>query len=178
MTKNVLIISSSPRKNGNSDLLCNEFMKGAVEAGHNVEKIRLSEYKINFCQACYVCKTKGCCFQKDDMNIILEKIENADVIVLATPVYFYCMSGQLKTMIDRTVGKYPLKNKSFYYIITSADSEKENVEKVIEALRGFAVDCTENSKECGIIYGVGVTAKGEIKNTSAFKEAYEMGKNI
>ncbi len=178
MTKNVLIISSSPRKNGNSDLLCDEFMKGATETGHNVEKIRLSDYKINFCQACYVCKTKGVCFQKDDMNKILEKIEKADTIVLATPVYFYCMSAQLKTMIDRTVVKYPLQNKNFYYIITSTDDEKKNVEKVIDALRGFAIDCTENSKECGVIYGIGASAKGDIKNQPAFKEAYEMGKKV
>ncbi len=178
MTKNVLIISSSPRKNGNSDLLCNEFMKGVVEAGHNVEKIRLSDYKINFCQACYVCKTKGKCFQNDDMEKILEKIDNADTIVLATPVYFYCMSAQLKTMIDRTVGKYPIKGKEFYYIITSTNSEKKNVEKVIDALRGFAIDCTKDSKECGVIYGIGASAKGDIEKTPAFKEAFEMGKRV
>lgn len=178
MTKNVLIISSSPRKGGNSDLLCDEFRKGALEVGHQVEKIRLSDYRINFCKACYLCKESGSCFQRDGMDEILPMIKKADVIVLATPVYFYCMAGQLKTMIDRTVGMYPLKNKEFYYIVTSADSSKENVEKVVEALRGFAVDCTEDSKERGVIYGLGVTERGEIKDSPAFKEAYSMAKGI
>ena len=103
MSKKVLILSASPRKGGNSDLLCDQFAKGAEEAGHQVEKIRVQERSIAPCMACYACRNSGVCVQKDDMAAILEKMVQADVLVLATPVYFYSMDGQLKTLIDRTL---------------------------------------------------------------------------
>ena len=105
MSKNVLILSGSPRKNGNSDILCDEFAKGATEAGHNVEKIHVSEKNIHPCIACYHCsKNSGACVFKDDMAEILQKMIYADVLVLASPVYFYSIDAQLKAVIDRTVG--------------------------------------------------------------------------
>ena len=177
--KKVLIISGSPRKNGNSDTLCNEFMRGAKESGNDVEKIRLSEKKINFCTGCGVCNTTHKCVQKDDMEEILNKMVEADVIVLATPTYFYGMSGQLKTFIDRTVPRYQeISNKDFYFIITAADTRKSSLEKVVESLRGFTEDCLENPHEKGIIYGVGVWQMGEVKDTQAMKDAYNMGKGV
>ena len=106
MSKKVLILSASPRKGGNSDLLCDQFAKGAEEAGHQVEKIRVQEKKISPCLACYGCRGTGTCVQKDDMAAILDKMVEADVLVLATPVYFYSMDGQLKTLIDRTLPRY------------------------------------------------------------------------
>ena len=112
--KNVLILSSSPRKDGNSDLLCQEFFKGAREAGHSVELVRIAEKKIGYCQACYACTRLGKCFQQDDMNELAAKMEQADVIVLATPVYFYSMSGQLKVFIDRLVPNYTKIHADIY----------------------------------------------------------------
>ena len=101
MAKKVLIISSSPRKGGNSDLLCDEFMKGAIEAGNEVEKIFLKDKTVHPCTGCSVCSMYGKpCPQKDDAAEIVEKMIAADVIVMATPVYFYTMSGQMKIMID------------------------------------------------------------------------------
>ena len=88
MSKKVLILSASPRKGGNSDLLCGQFAKGAEEAGHQVEKIRVQEKKIAPCLACYGCRGTGICVQRDDMAAILDKMVTADVLVLATPVYF------------------------------------------------------------------------------------------
>ena len=97
MSKKVLILSSSPRRNGNSDLLCNEFMRGAAEAGHQVEKIFLKDKHINYCTGCSVCSMYGKpCPQKDDAAEVVEKMIAADVIVMATPVYFYTMSAQMK----------------------------------------------------------------------------------
>ena len=95
MSKKVLILSASPRKGGNSDLLCGQFAKGAEEAGHQVEKIRVQEKKIAPCLACYGCRGTGICVQRDDMAAILDKMVTADVLVLATPVYFYSMDGQI-----------------------------------------------------------------------------------
>ena len=97
MSKKVLILSGSPRKDGNSDILCNEFMRGALESGNEVEKIRVAEKKIGFCRACYYCRqSEGICAVKDDMAEVLQKIINADVIVLASPIYFYSIDAQLK----------------------------------------------------------------------------------
>ena len=175
--KKVLIISASPRKNGNSDLLCDEFAKGASEAGHEVEKIRLAEKKVGYCTGCYACQKLNKCVQNDDANAIVEKMLSADVIVLATPVYFYTMSAQLKALIDRSVMVYPrIEKKEFYYIMTMADTETENFRGTIEALRGFVL-CCEESQEKGMICAEGVYQKGEILEHPAMAQAYEMGKN-
>ena len=116
--KQVLIISASPRRQGNSDTLCDQFAKGAKEAGHQVEKINLQDKKINFCLGCGACNSTHICVQKDDMKPLLDKMIVADVIVLATPVYFYSMNGQLKTFIDRCVPRYTeMTNKDFYFIL-------------------------------------------------------------
>lgn len=103
MTKKILILSGSPRKQGNSDLLCDEFMRGALEAGHTVEKIRVQEKKVAYCTACYACLDTGNCAIKDDMAEIMEKMIACDVMVLASPVYFYSIDAQLKAVIDRSV---------------------------------------------------------------------------
>jgi multimeric flavodoxin WrbA len=115
MSKRVLILSSSPRKKGNSNALCDQFMEGAVEAKHKVEKVVLAEKKINYCTGCYTCRENGKCAQKDDMAQILDSMIAADVIVMATPVYFYTMCAQMKTVIDRCVERYTkIANKEFY----------------------------------------------------------------
>ena len=106
MTKKILVLSSSFRKGGNSDTLCDQFVKGAVEAGHQVEKIFINDKKIGYCHGCGVCNTTHKCVLHDDMAEILDKMVQADVIVMATPVYFYSMNGQMKTLIDRTVPRY------------------------------------------------------------------------
>lgn len=177
--KKILIISASPRKNGNSALLCDRFAQGAEEKGHETEKVFLPSKNIGYCRGCGVCGTTCKCVQKDDMAEILDKMVNADVIVLATPVYFYSMDGQMKTFIDRTVPRYTeIKNKDFYYIMTAADTEKSSLSRTIEGFRGFTLDCLEGAKEAGIIYGTGAWNPGEIKETPAFDEAYEMGRNV
>lgn len=177
--KNVLIISASPRKHGNSDLLCDQFAKGARESGHQVEKIFLASETIGYCRGCGVCNTTHRCVQKDSMEKILEQMVNADVIVLSTPVYFYSMDGQLKTFIDRTVPRYTeIRNKDFYYIMTAADTNKANLTRTVEAFRGFTEDCLPGAREAGIIYGAGAWNVGEIKDTPAYEEAYQMGKSI
>lgn len=178
MSKNVLILSGSPRKNGNSDALCDQFMKGAQEAGHQVEKIRVAEKKIGFCRACYACRDTGKCAIRDDMEGVLQKIIDADVLVLASPVYFYSIDAQLKALIDRTVARWQeVKDKEFYYIMTAADGERASMDTTLACFRGYA-DCVEGAKEMGVIYGTGVYEKGEVQSTPAMTEAYEMGKSV
>ena len=176
--KKVLILSGSPRKGGNSDILCDEFMRGAKESGNEVEKIRVAEKEIGYCRGCYACKKTGICAVKDDMAKILQKMIDADVLVLSSPVYFYSIDAQLKALIDRTVARWTeVKNKEFYYIMTAADSEKESMETTLACFRGYA-DCVDGAKEMGVIFGTGVYEKGEVKNTKAMIEAYSAGRSV
>lgn len=179
MSKKVLILSGSPRKGGTSDILCDEFMRGAEKAGNTVEKLRIAEKKIGYCKACYFCgKSDGVCVIKDDMAEILEKMNWADVIVLASPVYFYSIDAQMKAVIDRTLAQWTkIKNKDFYYILTAAEFTDTVMDCSLECFRGLAA-CLSGSKEMGVIYGKGVYEPGEVKNTPLIQEAYEMGSNV
>ena len=106
MNKKVLIVSSSPRKHGNSDLLCDEFAHGAKDAGNEVEKVFLADKSINYCRGCGICNSTHKCVQNDDMAELNDKMVKADVIALASPVYFYTVDAQLKTFIDWCVPRY------------------------------------------------------------------------
>lgn len=177
MGKKVVIISSSPRKGGNSDVLCDEFQRGSKEAGHQTVKINLRDLELHFCRACYSCRKTGVCIQKDDFSGVLEEMASADVIVLATPVYFYSMAGQLKTLIDRCLsGGAKLAGKEFYFIATAAAGKAE-MERTIDGLRGFT-DCLPKAKVKGVIYGAGAWQLGDFQGNPAMEEAYQMGKQI
>ena len=179
MSKKIVIISASPRKGGNSDLLCDEFMRGAIETGNHVEKIFLKDKTIHYCQGCGACYADGqSCIQKDDMTEILNKMIAADTIVMATPVYFYSMNAQMKTLIDRTCSRYTeINNKDFYFILAAADNNKKDMELTLDGLRGFTA-CLNGANEKASIYGIGAWHAGEIKSTPALKQAYEIGKAI
>lgn len=179
MAKKILIISSSPRRNSNSDSLCDEFMRGAKEAGNNVEKIRLADYKVNFCNGCDVCSTFGKpCPQKDDAALIISKMIDADIIVMASPVYFYTISAQIKTLIDRCCSNYTkINHKQFYYILSAAETNKKKIERSIDTFQGF-LDCLNGATLKGVVYGLGVWHAGEIKGAPAMQEAFDMGKKI
>lgn len=177
--KNVIIISSTPRKNGNSEVLARELMKGAEESKNNVEFISLRDYNLKYCIGCYSCAKNGKCIHNDGMNELLEKLLRADVIVFATPVYFYSMSGQLKVFIDRLVPIYTEIKADIYLIATQWDENKKMMENTFEAIRGCTRDCFENCAEKGVIYGAGLNELGDAeKNKEYLKEAYNMGKGI
>ena len=178
--KKVLIVSSSPRKNGNSDILARAFEKGALEAGNQVEFISLRERKIGYCMACNYCHERGnnTCVLKDDMKEILEKMKEADTYVLATPVYYYNVSAQMKTFIDRTYACFfELKNKELYYLVTCTDPGEECIGKAAEGLNGFAA-CLPYSQVKGIVYGTGNAKHGDIQGKSQVDEAYEYGLHV
>jgi len=174
-----LVLSASPRRGGNSDLLCDQFILGAEEAGNNTEKIFLRDKEINYCVACDSClKNDGKCASKDDVAKILDKMIEADVLVMATPVYFYTMNAQMKTLIDRTYPRYTeINNKDIYLIVTAANPQKQAMKRTIDGFRGFTSLLT-GAKEKGIIYGTGALNKGDIKGSKAITEAYEKGKAI
>lgn len=176
--KNVLIISSSPRRGGNSDLLCDEFARGAREAGHTVEKVRLCELTIHYCTGCGYCNSAKRCAQDDDMAALLDKMVAADVIVLASPIYFYAVCGQLKTMIDRCCPRYEsISGKEFYYLFAAAEDDASAIDKAVVELQGF-LDCLDGARLKGVIGGVGAWQKGEIVGTPHMQRAYETGRGV
>ena len=142
-----------------------------------LRKSVLLKRKIGYCRACYACRDTGVCAIKDDMAEVLQKMIDADVLVLASPVYFYSIDAQLKALIDRTVARWlEVKDKEFYYIVTAADEGLASADTTLACFRGYA-ECVEGAKEMGIIYGMGTYEKGEVKGKSAMTEAYEMGRN-
>lgn len=176
--KRVLIIEGSPRKKGNSQLLSEAFQKGAQEAGHIVDLVRIQEKKISFCMACDGCmRNGGTCVLHDDMADILKLFQEADVLVLATPVYFYGVSAQIKTFIDRT---YPiwqnLGQKDVYYII-SAGLGEDIINRSLGDLDGF-VEHLKDSEVKGRIYATNVMEAGLVKDTELIADAYQMGKSV
>ena len=178
--KKVLILSGSPRKGGNSDILCDEFLKGALDAGNQVEKIFVAEKKIAPCLGCYYCeKNGGRCALNEGMGDILQKIIDCDVLVLSSPVYFYSISAQLKAVIDRTVARWTeIGNKDLFYIMTAAEEEEDTMDGTLACFRGFA-KCIDGYEEKGVLYGKGVHEKGEVKNRLELMTiAYEMGNSI
>ena len=176
--KNILILSGSPRVKGNSNILCDAFTRGAEEAGNKVEKVLVSRLKVNGCFGCDACKRNGGeCVQKDDMTTIKEKMIGADVIVLASPIYFYSMTSQLKAVLDRCYAfMEALSGKEFYYIISCAVDSVAYTETMVASLRGFTC-CLPDSTEKGIIYGINCPQMGDAKKGEAVELAYEAGKN-
>ena len=155
--KKILILEGSPRRNGNSAILSDEFARGAEKAGCSVEKVHIAGKKVAGCLGCNACyRNGGACVQKDDMAEIREKMLAADVIVLASPVYFYSMTAQMKAVIDRTYVFYQqLEGKTFSFLITC---------------------CVPNAKEGGVVLGVNAMEAGDIRGSKAMAEAYALGR--
>lgn len=181
MSKKVLVISTSLRK-GKSDLLADEFMKGAKEAGHQVEKITLAEKNIQFCRGCLGCQnTKtGHCFMQDDADLIVNKMKEAEVIAFATPIYFYEMSGQMKTLLDRTNPLFSVDYafRDIYLISAAAEAEQTAMDGAIKGLEGW-IECFEKATLQGVIYGNGSEDEDiEAIFRSAITAAYHMGNRV
>ena len=179
MSKNVLIITTSLRNNSNSDRLAEVFAKGAEEAGNSVEVVSLKGKQIAFCRGCFACSKTGSCVIKDDANEITEKIFNADVVVWATPVYYYEMCGQMKTVIDRANSLYPrdYKFREVYLLSVAADDGDYVDQHVAGGVQGW-VDCFARAEFKGKVFAGGVNDPGAIEGHKALDEAYEMGKRV
>ncbi|WP_283675596.1 flavodoxin family protein [Butyricicoccus sp. Marseille-Q5471] len=180
MSKKVVVLSTSIRPNSNSDILADEFARGAKDSGNEVEKVSLVGKELNFCRGCLACQKTGKCIIQDDAIEIAEKVKNADVVVFATPVYYYAMSGQMKTLIDRMncLFSADYKFREAYLIASAADTDKPALDGTIKEVEGW-VACFPKVKLKDIIYGVGLEASGEAKNKSKLlKQTYNMGKTV
>ncbi len=179
MSKKIFIVSSTPRKNGNSDILAEEFARGAREAGHSVEKICLREIDLKFCTGCMYCHTRGTCVIRDGVETLLPRIADSDVLVFATPVYYYEMSGQLKTFLDRMNPLYGRDNRfrDVYLLASAADTEASAMDGAAKGVQGW-IDCFDGVSLKGVVRGTGAEKAGDIRATNAVKAAYEMGKAV
>ncbi|MDR1653825.1 MAG: flavodoxin family protein [Prevotellaceae bacterium] len=178
MGKKILALSASARKNGNSSMLCDEFLRGAKDAGHETEKIFLCDKKINGCLGCFTCqKNGGECIQNDDMSGLYEKMRATDVVVFASPVYFYSFNAQMKTVLDRTIALHEtFCDKTAYLIAAGQAPEEKYMTTMIDGFRKY-IGCFPNIREGGIVFGYGVSDVGDVKGNPAMEQAYEMGKN-
>lgn len=179
MPKNILVISTSLRNNSNSDILADYFIEGAKSAGNNVEKISLKDKNIAFCKGCLACQQTKKCVINDDAVEIADKMCSADVIVFATPIYYYEMSGQMKTLLDRGNSLYT-RDYSFrdiYMLTTAAEDEDYVPEKAVSGLNGW-IDCFEKAKLAGTVFAGGVSDAGDITNHPMLQKAYDMGTKV
>lgn len=177
MSKNILIISSSPRKNSNSDAMAEAFAEGARTAGHNVEKITLRDKTINFCKGCMACQKTKRCVQHDDADAVARKMLHADVLCFATPIYYYAVSGQLKTMLDRSNPLYSTDYafRDVYLLTAAADDNPAAMDGAVKDLEGW-VACFPKCRLAGVVRGTGVTGEGDIeKRPEILKESRELG---
>ncbi len=179
MSKNILVISTSPRKGGNSETLADEFIRGAKEAGNQVEKVCLYDKTIGFCKGCLACLKSQRCVIHDDADIIAQKMKEADVLVFATPIYYYEMSGQMKTMLDRANPLYDsdYRFREVYLLTAAAEEEESTTEGAVKGLSGW-IRCFPKAHFVGTVFGGGADAVGTIHGNPALDQAYEIGKAI
>lgn len=176
----VLIISTSIRANSNSEYIAKECEKGALDAGNQVEYISLKGKSIGYCIGCLACQQTGKCVLNDDAAELCEKVKAADTLVFATPIYYYEMCGQMKTLLDRLNPLYSsdYRFRKVYMIATAAEDGNSTFEKAYSGLEGW-VDCFEKAKLCGLVTGGGINDGGDAKNhTDVLRNAYELGRSL
>ena len=177
---NILVISTSLRPRSNSDILTERLVAGARDAGHQVEEISLKGKELKYCIGCLACQKTQHCVQKDDALWIADKMKDADTLVFSTPIYYYEMSGQMKTLLDRMNPLYSsdYRFRRVYMLSVAAEDETYTPEQAVSGLEGW-VDCFEKAKLCGSLFVGGLNGPGEASaNAEALEKAYQFGKNL
>ena len=177
---NILVISTSLRPRSNSDILTERLVAGARDAGHQVEEISLKGKELKYCIGCLACQKTQRCVQKDDALWVADKMKDADTLVFSTPIYYYEMSGQMKTLLDRMNPLYSsdYRFRRVYMLSVAAEDETYTPEKAVSSLEGW-VDCFEKAKLCGSLFVGGLNGPGEASaNAEALEKAYQFGKNL
>ena len=156
MSRKVLFISSSLRKPSNSEKLAREVEKGVIANNYDTEFITLKDKDIRFCRGCLACQKTQKCVIDDDATVIVEKVREADVLVFATPIYYYEISGSLKTFLDRCNPLYPgeYRFREVFLVSTSEEDSLTVNARAIEALKGW-VECFPLARFAGAFSGGG-----------------------
>ena len=177
----VLILMGSPRKHGNTAKLAAEFAKGARESGAEVTEITLKDKSFGDCLGCCACQNNGGrCVQKDDMQEIYAAMQENDVIVLASPVYFYTWTSLMKRAIDRTFAVEPfLQNKTFYMLSTGAAPEEKYMKTMIDSFQLYvSCFCAGGNKIGGYLFGYNTREPNDISEMPVLEDAYKLGKSV
>ena len=174
----ILVLTGSPRKGGNSSTLADNFIKGAKEAGHHVERFDAAFKNVHPCIGCNKCGMNGDCIFKDDFEFVRRHITDSDVVVFATPMYYFGISAQLKAVIDRFYavnGKIhrPKKAVLLMTYANTSPTEAEPIKKHYEVLLNYL-----GWQDAGQIIASGVWPAGAVNDTLYHEQAYELGKNI
>ena len=179
MNKQILVLSTSPRKGGNSDTLADAFIQGAQETEHRVEKITLYDKNIGFCKGCLTCVKTQRCIIHDDAESIVQQMLTADVLVFSTPIYYYGMCGQMKTLLDRSNPLYSAdyRFRDVYLLAAAAEEDEHTADGAVTGLQGW-IDCFDKARLAGTVFAGGVTTVGEIQGHAALGQAHEMGKCV
>ena len=175
----ILILTGSPRKNGNSNFLVDNFIKGAQEKGHSIVQFDSAFKNVHPCVACNKCNMgAGECVFKDDFEDVKKNIVDADMVVFASPMYYFGISAQLKSVIDRFYGindkiHVPKKSALILTYADSAEIEAEPIKSHFERLNKYL-----GWYEVGQIIAKGVWQAGAVNGTGYPEEAYELGKSL
>ncbi len=177
--KNVLIITTSLRNGSNSSMLAEYFKEGAISSGNKVEIVSLKNKNISFCRGCFACQKIGHCVIDDDANEITDKMAQSDVIVWATPVYYYEMSGQMKTMIDRANSLFSRERsfKDVYILATSDDNDPHTIDALVKGVEGW-IKCMKGSRLAGKVFVGGIEEERAIEGNKGLQEAFDLGKGV
>lgn len=181
MVKNILILNGSPRKGGNTDALCDALAKGAKNKEHTVETVHIRTLNIKPCAGCYGCAIKkgNPCVQKDDMKEIYARFESADIIVFASPLYWWQFTAQMKTVIDRlfavaAAAEMKIPHKDAALIIAAEDAREENFAQIIPYYQTCLVK-NLGWTDSGMILAGGVNMPGDVEKTEFLKRAEQLG---
>lgn len=178
--KKVLVVTGSPRRNGNSCTLAEQFIRGAQEAGHEVSRFDAGLSTVRPCTACNHCGMNGqCILDDDDFGSVRERIVEADAILFASPVYYYNISTQIKAVMDRFYainGRIHVHKRSAF-ILTLANSDMERVQPIIDFFRKGLYDYL-GWEYAGHVVGTGLWPAGAVNGTRFMDEAYRLGRNI
>jgi multimeric flavodoxin WrbA len=183
--KKVLIVMASPRARGNSTMLAEEAARGAADAGAEVRPVHLAKMTFGPCLACEACRKPGAegCVRDDDLKALNADIKAADALLIATPVYWFTMSGQAKLFMDRLyvfgAGKYrELKGKRVGIILASGDTDFRG-SGAVNAMRAFEdAFAYLGAPIVGRIHSGGGQAGAVKKNKALMKEAYDLGRSL
>lgn len=175
----VTVISASLRPGSFSERLAERFADGAREAGHDVTVISLKGKKLGFCRGCCKCQTTKRCIISDDATDIVETLRTSDTVVWATPVYYYGMSGQMKTLIDRSNPLYVSERRirDVYLLVTCADESPDAIDGTLEGVEGW-VRCLPGSRIAGTLCATGLPIDKDVDATGFPEEAYRLGRSL
>jgi len=176
MSKNIVLLAGSPRKESSTDRLAAAFIEGAKEAGHTITMFRVADMKIGGCLGCNHCfQEVGVCVQKDDMQTILDALRKADTLVLASPVYFWSVTSQLKCAIDRTYAllKEGSSIKHAVLLMTCGNNSDAAAEPSVAMFRQICAYL--KWKEAGIIIVPGIHAPQDIDGRPELEQAKQLG---